>query len=226
MHRPLNQVVQRIDLGEVQIVLLDTRTRRTRRTDDPRYSGFVDAAQLDQVLAIAAEAAVLVLVTPQPMLVPPYRVRRAERPIGARVERAIDLQVADYPHQYARFWEGLAAARDGRPTVTVGGDIHSSYIGHAPSLPLLEIVSSPMSLVAGTTLFETVFAAPAKLLRALSGGSARRDPYAPGAVLARVPDLLPGRATTTGDDVAVLGRVSQIGGAGCAMLDRCRVPLS
>ncbi|MBN9737979.1 MULTISPECIES: hypothetical protein [unclassified Pseudonocardia] len=189
VHRPLNQLVQRIDLDEVQIVLLDTRTRRTRRTDDPRHSGFVDAEYLDRVLAIAADAAVLVLVTPQPMLVPPYRTRLRERPLGARVEKAIDLQVADYPDQYARFWDGVVAARDGRPTVTVGGDIHSSYVGHAPSLPLLEVVSSPMSLVAGSTLFETVFAAPAKLLRAMSGGSAHRDPYAPGAPLARIPDL-------------------------------------
>lgn len=203
VHRPLNQLVQRIDLDEVQIVLLDTRTRRTRRTDDPRYSAFVDPGSLDQVLAIAAEAPVLVLVTPQPMLVPPYRTRLRERPLGARVERLLDLQVADYPDQYARLWDGLVAARDGRPTVTVGGDIHSSYIGHAPSLPLLEVVSSPMSLVAGATLPDTIFGAPARLLRALAGGSATRDPYAPGARLARVGDLRSRGVPAEGDGVAV-----------------------
>lgn len=189
VHRPLNQVVQRIDLDQVQVALLDTRTRRTRRTDDPRYSAFVDSEYLDQVLAIAAEAPVLVLVTPHPLLVPPYWKRLRARPLGARVEKVLDLQASDYPDQYTRFWDGLVAARDGRPTVTVGGDIHSSYIGHAPSLPLLEVVSSPTSLVAGSTLFDTLFAAPAKLLRSLSGGSATRDPYAPGAELARIGDL-------------------------------------
>ncbi|MBC3193477.1 hypothetical protein H7X46_20660 [Pseudonocardia sp. C8] len=189
VHRPLNQVVQRIDLDQVQVVLLDTRTRRTRQTEDPRYSSFVDDAAVDRVLAIAADAPVLVLVSPQPMLVPPYRTRLRERPIGARVEKALDVGIADYPDQYARLWDGLVTARDGRPTVTVGGDIHSSYVGHAPSLPLLEVVSSPMSLVAGSTLFETLFAMPARLFRAMSGGSATRDPYAPGAPLARVGDL-------------------------------------
>ncbi|WFG44953.1 hypothetical protein [Pseudonocardia alni] len=205
VHRPLNQLVQRIDLDHLQIAVLDTRTRRTRRTDDPRWSGFVDGEALDQVLAIAAEAPVLVLVTPQPLLVPPVWARLRDRPLGTRVERAIDVGVADYPDQYARFWDGLVAARDGRPSVTVGGDIHSSYVGHAASVPLLEVVSSPMSLVAGSTVFDTVFAAPARLLRALSGGSARRDPYAPGAALARVEDLrsrAPRRADP-GDDTAV-----------------------
>ncbi|MEU6696866.1 hypothetical protein [Pseudonocardia sp. NPDC046786] len=206
VHRPLNQVVQRIDLDDVQIVLLDTRTRRTRRTDDPQLSAFVDAAALEQVLAIAAEAPVLVLVTPQPLLVPPYRTRLRDRPLGARVERAIDLQIADYSDQYARLWDGLVTARAGRPTVTVGGDIHASYVGHAPSLPLLELVSSPMSLVAGSTLFETLFAVPAKLLRALSGGSAVLDPYAPGAELTRIGDLRSRAVIRPGpddDDIAV-----------------------
>ncbi|MBP2366367.1 hypothetical protein [Pseudonocardia parietis] len=210
VHRPLNQLVQRIDLDEVQIALLDTRTRRTRRTDDHRYSAFVDDEQLDRVLAIAAEAPILVLVSPQPLLVPPYRTRLRDRPLGARVERALDLQIADYPDQYARFWDGLVAARDGRPTVTVGGDIHSSYIGHSPELPLLEVVSSPMSLVAGSTLTETLFAAPARLLRALSGGSAIRDPYAPGAPLARIGDLRSRAAVGDADDVGDAGDAGDV----------------
>lgn len=226
VHRPLNQLVQRVDLDEVQIALLDTRTRRTRRTDDPRYSAFVDSGHLDQVLAIAAEAPILVLVAPQPMLVPPYRTRLRDRPLGARVERALDLQIADYPEQYARFWDGLVAARDGRPTVTVGGDIHSSYVGHAPSLPLLEVVSSPMSLVAGATLPDTLFAAPARLLRSLAGGSAQRDPYAAGEPLARIDDLrsrgVVGDAGDAGDaavSLAGLGRGNPEG-LGLLSLDR------
>lgn len=205
VHRPLHPLVQRIDLDQIQIALLDTRTRRTRQTGDPRWSGFVDPERLDQVLAIAAQAPVLVLVTASPLLVPPYWRRLDERPLGARVEKALDVVVADYPDQYARFWDGLVAARDGRPTVTVGGDIHASYVGHAPSVPLLEVVSSPMSLVAGSTVTETLFAAPSRALRALSGGSATHDPYAPGATLARVPDLrsrAPRRAEA-GDDLAV-----------------------
>ncbi|NIB33278.1 hypothetical protein HBB16_18485 [Pseudonocardia sp. MCCB 268] len=67
------------------------------------------------MLAIAADAPVLVLVSPQPMLVPPARrTRLRERPLGAQVEKALDIGIADYPDQYARLWDGLVTARNGQ----------------------------------------------------------------------------------------------------------------
>ncbi|MFP5023351.1 alkaline phosphatase D family protein [Pseudonocardia phyllosphaerae] len=184
VHRPLNRLVQRIDLGAVQVAMLDTRTRRVRRTDDPRYSAFVDDEYLHEVLAVAAEAPILVLVTPQPLLDPPGWRRKADAPLRYRLKRPADTRTSDYTYRYGWFWDELVRARDGRPTITVGGDIHSSYLGYAPSVPLLEVVSSPMSLVAGATLPDRLLALPRLLT-----GRGPHDEYAAGTVLASVEDL-------------------------------------
>jgi hypothetical protein len=157
IHPPRNVIVQSVTVGPLEFCLLDTRTRRTRRVRHPYHSGFVDHEFLDEMLARAAAAPVFVLVTPQPLLV-----RAAwldNRDAKEKSGLFDDVGMQDYWHQWERLWTGLIAARDGRPTITVGGDIHQSYVAVAPELSLVEVVSSPMSLVWGGNtlrLFESL----------------------------------------------------------------------
>lgn len=149
VHRPLNQVLQTIDLGDVQVALLDTRTRRVRKLHHPTLSTFIDEEFLDAMLDVARRAPIFVLVMPEPTLVRPAWCRSHD-PREALV--TADVGIHDYWYQYERFWTGLVAARAGRPTITIGGDIHRSYVAHAPTLSLVEIVASPMSPVFGQAL--------------------------------------------------------------------------
>jgi hypothetical protein len=189
VHRPLNQVLQTIDLGDVQVALLDTRTRRTRKLRHPLMSAFVDEEFLDGMLDVARRAPIFVLVMPEPALVRP-----AWRPgVDAREPRfAADIGLHDYWHQYERLWTGLVAARAGRPTITVGGDIHRSYVAHAPTISLVEVVASPMSPVFGQALLtlgaDGVRRFKNTVLRKLDAP----DPFAPGSVIVEVDDLLSG----------------------------------
>ena len=102
------------------------------------------------MLEQAKRASIFVLATPQPLLSPaawPTAKDRKERtgPLG-------DVNMWDYWYQWERLWAGLIEARDGRPTITIGGDIHQSYVAHAPELNLVEVIASPMSLVWGGNL--------------------------------------------------------------------------
>lgn len=191
VHRPLNQVLQTIDLGDVQVALLDTRTRRVRKLHHPTLSRFVDEEFLDATLALAAQAPIFVLVLPEPALVRPAW---CDSQIVKEKLLSADVGLHDYWHQYERLWTGLVAARAGRPTITVGGDIHRSYVAHAPTLSLVEVVASPMSPVFG----QAALTMGADGLRRLKNGVLRRldapDPYAPGVVLVEVDDLLCGPA--------------------------------
>ncbi len=147
IHPPRNVIVQDVTVGPVTFCLLDARTRRTRRVRHPYHSGFVDREFLDAMLARAAEPAVFVLVTPQPLLVrAAWLDNRDEKEKSGLFD---DVGMQDYWHQWERMWNGLIEARGGRPTITVGGDIHQSYVAAAPELSLVEVVASPMSLVWG-----------------------------------------------------------------------------
>jgi hypothetical protein len=68
VHRPLSQVLQTVDLGTVQVALLDTRTRRIHH---PVHGTFVDQEFLDEILELARRAEIFVLVMPEPALVRP-----------------------------------------------------------------------------------------------------------------------------------------------------------
>jgi hypothetical protein len=147
IHAPRNAVVQVATVGPITFCLLDTRTRRTRRLRHPYHSGFVDREFLDEVLGHARDASVFVLATPQPLLA-----RAAWLDKRTKREKASmfgDASMQDYWHQWERLWAGLVEARDNRPTITVGGDIHQSYVAVAKELNLVEVVASPMSLVWG-----------------------------------------------------------------------------
>ncbi|MCO1654524.1 hypothetical protein [Pseudonocardia humida] len=178
-HAPLNRVVQHIRLDPVQVVLLDTRTRRVRKHDEPGWSAFVDEPELDRVLQVAAAAEVFVLVMAQPALKRPAHLHRG---LADRLGLVPDRGIEDYGHQYHRLWSELLRGRMGRPTITVGGDIHRSYVGFAETESLLEVVASPMSLVHGLGVFDRVVG----LWRSIGG----TDDYEPGAPLVAMADLL------------------------------------
>ena len=147
-HAPTTQeILQTVHVDPITVCLLDTRTRRTRRLRHPQYSQFVDEHYMKAMLDQAANAEIFVLATPQPLL------SRASWPKAHMTpEHASpfdDVNMWDYWHQWQHLWTELVAVRDGRPTVTIGGDIHQSYIAFAPELSIVEVVSSPMSLVWG-----------------------------------------------------------------------------
>lgn len=176
VHRPLNQVLQTIEIDPVHVALLDTRTRRVRKFHHPLHSNFVDQEYLTELLDFAERAPILFLVLAQPVL---------RLPVGCTVnghqpdKRRQDRGMEDYCHQYQRFWTGLMQARRGRPTITVGGDIHRSYVGHAPALSLVEVVASPMSLVTGQAFLNGLRTRKRKLLHRPD----EADPYATGAAV-------------------------------------------
>jgi hypothetical protein len=143
VHQPLTPPVQIVDIDPVHVVLLDTRTRRTRVPTDERWSQFVDPDCLDHVVDVATVAPVLVLALPEPLL--QRAVRRQVMLPGAG-----DVGIRHYVAQYEDFWARMRAARDGRPTVVIAGDIHRSYVAHAPEVGMVEVVASPASLVYGS----------------------------------------------------------------------------
>ena len=188
VHRPLNEVLQTIDIGTVQVALLDTRTRRTRKIHHPVYSSFVDEQYLDGTLELARRAEIFVLVMPEPALVRPAW---CDDPTSREKLISTDLGIHDYWHQYERFWTGLVEARDGRPMITVGGDIHRSYVAYAPTLSLVSLVASPMSPVFGQAMMTAVTDVWERL-KSRPGGALLQDPFEPGQVLVEVDDLLSG----------------------------------
>ncbi|MEQ3549303.1 hypothetical protein WIS52_02365 [Pseudonocardia nematodicida] len=154
IHAPRNEILQTIHIDPLTFCLLDTRTRRTRRLRHPVHSAFVDPVFLDEMLRRARAAAVFVLATPQPLLV-----RAGHHTQKNTAERlrlfGSETDVQDYWYQWQRLWDGLIDAREGRPTVVLGGDIHRSHVATVPEIGLLEIVSSPMSLVWGGGVLST-----------------------------------------------------------------------
>ena len=189
MHRPLNQVLQTIDLGPVQVALLDTRTRRVRKPRHPVLSTFVDEEFLDEMLALARRAEIFVLVMPEPALVRPAWCDSTDprEPLFTS-----DIAIHDYWYQYERFWNGLVAARDGRPTVTVGGDIHRTYVAYTEALSMVSVVASPMSPVFGQNLLTTLTEPWRRLLGRVP--AIVKDPFEAGSTLVTVDELLCGPA--------------------------------
>lgn len=194
MHEPLNQLLQIIDVPPVRVALLDTRTRRVPKHRHPTRSTFVDEQVLQEMLAAAQEAEVFVLVLAQPALKAPKHLARG-RWLPEILDVSTDRGIEDYWHQYFRFWDGLLRARAGRPTLTVGGDIHRSYVALAESISLVEVVASPMSQVAGV-----------EALGRLKQSRNERDEYAPGSTLVRIDDLRRPPRSRTAQLVDPMGR--------------------
>jgi hypothetical protein len=191
LHHPLNQVLQTIDLGDVQVALLDTRTRRVRKLHHPTLSTFVDEEFLDAMLDVARRAPIFVLVMPEPALVRPAWCTSHD-PREALISS--DVGIHDYWYQYERFWTGLVAARAGRPTITIGGDIHRSYVAHASTLCLVEVVASPMSPVFGQALLTMATDGVQQFTNRILNKLPVPDPFGAGTALVDVDDLLCGPA--------------------------------
>ncbi|ANY05791.1 DHA2 family efflux MFS transporter permease subunit [Pseudonocardia sp. HH130630-07] len=105
---------------------------------------------------------------------------------------------------------GWATNRLGvRPTLVLGAAFTTTSLG---LLATIGVDSSVLSL------------APALVLAGFGAGFMMVAAIQ--AILGSAPAELAGVASGVQQSMQQLGRVSQIGGAGCAMLDRCRVPLS
>jgi hypothetical protein len=147
VHEPRHPVLQVVRVAPVTIALLDTRTRRTRRLHHPTLSAFVDERYLREMLDAARQAEVFVLSLSQPVLQKAAWCDGPDEPEPSGLFG--DTGMHHYWHQWQQFWARLLAARGGRPTITIGGDIHQSYLAIVREHALLEVVASPMSLVVG-----------------------------------------------------------------------------
>jgi hypothetical protein len=141
------------------------------------------------MLALARRAEIFVLVMPEPALVRPAWCDSTD-PLEPLFSS--DIAIHDYWYQYERFWNGLVAARDGRPTVTVGGDIHRSYVAYTQALSMVSVVASPMSPVFGQNLLTTLTEPWRRLLGRMP--AIEKDPFEPGSTLVTVDELLSGPA--------------------------------
>jgi hypothetical protein len=197
IHEPGHPVLQVVRIDPLTIALLDTRTRRTRRLRHPELSAFVDERYLREVLAEAERAEVFVLALSQPVL------QGAEWPADPEKSWLRGLLFGDtgmhhYWHQYERFWTGLLAARTGRPTVLIGGDIHQSYLAVVREHALVQVVSSPMSLVVGGNLLKV--------------GPARGYDYSEGSEFETMARIVTGPVTApVGSSSAVPGAAVSLG---------------
>jgi hypothetical protein len=108
----------------------------------------VDEEFLNEMLESARRAEVFTLVMPEPSLVRPAWCN-SQDPREPLIHT--DQGIHDYWYQYERLWTACRGTR-WPPTITVGGDIHRSYVAHAPTPSLVSVVASPMSPVFGQSL--------------------------------------------------------------------------
>ncbi len=151
---PLAPIVQTFISGPVHGALLDTRTKRTRsgqtrtRPDGSTMAGqFIPEDDLAMVIEAAGadEADIFVLVLAQPLFTQPTDYVTVKGRIKASLD--FDRNMEDFELQYRTFWNDFVAARAGRPTIAVGGDVHDSRVSVAERINTIEIVASPMALV-------------------------------------------------------------------------------
>lgn len=162
---PRTAVVQHVDIGDVRIILLDTRTQRSRSAKAPR-SAFVPRADLEQFLDLATGPELTIVGLAQPVFVPPTLYDGVVDKLKAFLD--FDRGIENYREMYPEFWSGLVEARQGKPTVFVGGDVHYNDVAVASSVAMAQVVSSPMSLVTG-------LADVTKVRERLSGRERRRS---------------------------------------------------
>lgn len=131
--------VQIQDIGDTRLLLLDQRWHRTIRRAG-RGAGFMRDDDLERASnLITAHEGLLVLGLARPMVgfMPPIgTIRKAE--YGAE----------DYGGHYRHLWRVLRERADlGRPTVVLAGDVHRFGTQTALDDRLIEMVSSPLSLL-------------------------------------------------------------------------------
>ncbi|MDG2112680.1 MAG: hypothetical protein P8N02_08730 [Actinomycetota bacterium] len=139
--------VQELDFDAARLLLADTRWARTIRRR-LRNAGFMLDADLDHLLSRLDTDKLVVLMLARPMIGhPPKKTGRF----------ALDVGTEAYYDQYNRLCKAVFdRAEAGRPTLLIGGDVHVHAVRDALDHRVLEIVSSPMSLLGGgATAFMT-----------------------------------------------------------------------
>lgn len=132
--------LQRIEGERAIVVMVDQRWHRTIR----RYgqgAGFMQPDDLDQLLEIlASEERLVCLALSKPMI--------GHLPHRGVTQKKVEYGPEDYTSQYTALWQALAERRRAnRPTLCVAGDVHHHAIRAADDGGLLEIVSSPLSML-------------------------------------------------------------------------------
>lgn len=155
---PLGAICQHVDIDAVRIILVDTRTRRSRSARHPR-SGFITADDLDTLIDLVADGnpELVILALAQPGFIPPTNYDGLRNQIRAYTD--FDRGMENYESMYRDFWKRMIDARNDRPIIFVGGDVHYNEVAVAPSLVAAQIISSPMSLVEGLTDLKRIRAA-------------------------------------------------------------------
>ncbi len=137
-HSP--EQLQIIDTGDVAVVLVDTRWRRTIRKQGPGagYMRPEDHRRLIELLESDDRLVCLALAKPIVGHLPHRGVTR----------RKVEYGPEDYPAQYGELWQTLCRRRHrGLPTVVVAGDVHHHALRTACDDGLLEVVSSPLAML-------------------------------------------------------------------------------
>lgn len=139
-------VLHYVDVDRIRFIFLDARTKRSRSARAPK-SGFVPQADLDRLIELVRGPDVVFLAMSQPAFLPSTRYNGPIKSVRAFLD--FDRGMENYRRMYPEFWGRLVEARSGRPTVFIGGDVQYNDVSLIPELAILQVVSSPMSLVEG-----------------------------------------------------------------------------
>lgn len=132
--------VQEVSLCGITIVLIDTRWHRTVMSSSAS-SQFMHWKDLEPVIDLLRDTEHLVVLAVS-------RPAAGFRRRFAWKRAILGAQWEDYQAQYLTLWRALNHRADKNfPTVLLAGDIHSHGLGTALDGKLLQIVSSPMSLL-------------------------------------------------------------------------------
>ncbi|MEL6980989.1 MAG: hypothetical protein AAFO29_01050 [Actinomycetota bacterium] len=132
--------LQVIEGERAVVVLVDQRWHRTIR----RFglgAGFMRSEDLDQLLELlASEDRLVCLALSKPMI--------GHLPHRGVTQKKVEYGPEDYAGQYTALWQAMAERRrTNRPTLCVAGDVHHHAIRAADDAGLLEVVSSPLSML-------------------------------------------------------------------------------
>lgn len=132
--------LQKIETDHAVIVLVDQRWHRTIRRFG-HGAGFMRSDDLDELLNLLADEERLVcLALSKPII--------GHLPHRGVTQKKVEYGPEDYAAQYTALWQALADRRRvNRPTVCVAGDVHHHAIRSADDAGLLEVVSSPLSML-------------------------------------------------------------------------------
>ena len=132
--------LQTIETDHAIVVMVDTRWHRTIRKSGPG-AGFMAGADLERLTRIlATDERLVCLALAKPLV--------GYLPHRGALRRKVEYGPEDYADQYTVLWRALAERRRrGRPTVIIGGDVHGHAVSTADDGGLLEVVSSPLSVL-------------------------------------------------------------------------------